>query len=82
MDEDLERLPATDDTVGRLMELKEWAGWGRSLVGRVFDNPKFNDGDVITTSPVDFYYVVAVTKTGSHYVLDGSRISFLAIDQE
>jgi len=45
-----------------------------SLRGHVYDSPKFNDGDIIATSPVkeviDFGdWVVAKTASGSRYTL-------------
>ncbi len=67
---------------GKPMWLTGWARWGSRMVGNVFGNPLFDDGSIVTTSDVQYFYAVAVTKSGSHYILDGSRVAYEAIGQE
>lgn len=54
--------------------LENWTFWGvryvsgmkYSLIGLIYDDPRFVDGVSITTSPVAFYSVDK--ETGTHYV--------------
>lgn len=78
----------SDDTEAhtKLMVLKDWVPaavmGGVRLIGKVFGNPRFRDGDVVRTSSVQYYYAVAVTKSGSHYVLNRSRVAYEDIGLE
>lgn len=77
-DEANERLPREEPTLPTIVPeltavIHNAAIVGDRLVGTVFDHARFENGEIIRTSPIVATFVVHVTRSGSYYLVEDKR---------